>query len=176
MKWQLWCEVTTLMPKRDFNQKVWVAMHGVGWRVKKWWHQCVDTTTLKMYERTDVDWWDNTGFWCLTHIYLSATYESIRTGAIFFVSQMYVKYSLGEILPPSTGISHATLCGTSRQSECDASRDQRKRIKQQANMSHEHSMPRAKPNHTPTARQTRWLVTSLWSLSEVQSSVDSETS
>jgi hypothetical protein len=83
-KWQLWCR------SDDFNQKVWVAMHGAGWRVKKWWHQCVDTTMLKMYERTDVDQWDDTGFWCLTHIYLSATYESIHTGAIFLVVQMFL--------------------------------------------------------------------------------------
>ena len=40
-KWQLWCQ------SDDFNQKVWVAMHGVGWRVKKvmtsvCWHHHVE--------------------------------------------------------------------------------------------------------------------------------------
>jgi hypothetical protein len=40
-------EVTTLMQSDDFNQKVWVVHARCGWRVKKWWHQRVDTTTLK---------------------------------------------------------------------------------------------------------------------------------
>jgi hypothetical protein len=32
----------------------------------------------------------DTGFRCETHMYLPATYESIRTGAIFLVGQMRV--------------------------------------------------------------------------------------
>ncbi len=81
-KWQLWCQ------SDDFNRKVWVAMHGVGWRVKKvmtsvCWHHHVENVRKDRYRSMR-----RHSFWCLTHIYLSATYESIRTGAIFFVVQM----------------------------------------------------------------------------------------